>query len=464
MPVNSFDDYPMTWKPVLSGREKPAYIQLAEQLEADIRKGKLKPGTKLPPQRELADYLDVNLSTISRAMKLCSKKGLLTGNVGRGTYVSYNISTNILKTNDNGAKPLIDMSSMVPENIYQSEVRELLTELMSEKDFDNYLQYSSGIMQWHKETAAKLMKRAGCSASADNILLAEGGQNAITAVLTGLFSKVDRVGTEPLTYPGFKSAAMMAGIQPVAVEWANHEITEEGIRYAVKNNGIKAIYLMPEYQNPVTHIMSDKSRRMIAECAKELDILIIEDAICSLLGNEKRNSIHEYAPDNTIFILSLSKTLVPALRTSYIAVPEKYRQQLDDALYNINLSPSSLLTELASRLIASDRFEELIKRRRYGIQQRNKIADNIFNEHQLLGDENCLHRWLRLPEQISGIEFEKAAAKKGVAVYGSDRFAVGRKVGENGVRIAICAPKNKESLINGLEIIKKLYEEFLKDM
>ena len=46
----------------------------------------------------------------------------------------------------------------------------------------------------------------------------------------------------------------------------------------------------------------------------------------------------------------------------------------------------------------------------------------------------------------------------------ADRFAVGRKVGENGVRIAVCTPKNKESLINGLEIIKKLYEEFLKDM
>ena len=61
MPVNSFENYPMSWKPTLQHSKKPLYLTLAEQLEQDIHNGTLRPGTKLPPQRELADFLDIKV-------------------------------------------------------------------------------------------------------------------------------------------------------------------------------------------------------------------------------------------------------------------------------------------------------------------------------------------------------------------------------------------------------------------
>ena len=67
MPFNRFDNYPMSWRPVLPKGNAPLYRLLAQQLEQDIASGNLLPGTKLPPQRELADFLDINLSTVSRA-------------------------------------------------------------------------------------------------------------------------------------------------------------------------------------------------------------------------------------------------------------------------------------------------------------------------------------------------------------------------------------------------------------
>ena len=91
MPVNSFDNYPMSWKPDLSNITGPKYIALAQLLEGDIHSGKLKAGTKLPPQRELADFLDLNLSTITRAYKVCELKGLLYAVTGRGTFVSSGV-------------------------------------------------------------------------------------------------------------------------------------------------------------------------------------------------------------------------------------------------------------------------------------------------------------------------------------------------------------------------------------
>lgn len=97
MPVNSFENYPMSWKPDLSNTKPPIYLALVRQLEDDIKAGALKPGTKLPPQRELADYLDINLSTVSRAFKICEQKGLLSASVGNGTYIATVYKGNIIK-------------------------------------------------------------------------------------------------------------------------------------------------------------------------------------------------------------------------------------------------------------------------------------------------------------------------------------------------------------------------------
>lgn len=56
MPVNSFDDYPMSWKPQRTELEQPYYLSIAARLESDILSGNLPENTKLPPQRELADF------------------------------------------------------------------------------------------------------------------------------------------------------------------------------------------------------------------------------------------------------------------------------------------------------------------------------------------------------------------------------------------------------------------------
>ena len=71
MPINSFADNPMSWKPDKTALNRPIYQSLASLLEHDIANGLLASGTKLPPQRELADFLDVNFTTITRAYNIC---------------------------------------------------------------------------------------------------------------------------------------------------------------------------------------------------------------------------------------------------------------------------------------------------------------------------------------------------------------------------------------------------------
>ena len=114
MPVNSFENYPMSWKPTIENRSNSLCKELALQLEKDISEGVLKPGTMLPPQRELADYLDINLSTISRAFKLCEQKGLILGVVGRGTFVASDVMSSGVFLRSSREEKLIEMGAIVP--------------------------------------------------------------------------------------------------------------------------------------------------------------------------------------------------------------------------------------------------------------------------------------------------------------------------------------------------------------
>ena len=92
MPVNSFENYPMSWKPQKIPTGKAILFISCLTFGAGYPVGDAERKIpKLPPQRELADFLDLNLSTITRAYKLCELKGLLYAVTGRGTFVSSGI-------------------------------------------------------------------------------------------------------------------------------------------------------------------------------------------------------------------------------------------------------------------------------------------------------------------------------------------------------------------------------------
>ena len=459
MPINSFENYPMSWKPTLKHTKRPLYLTLAEQLEADIHCGILRPGTKLPPQRELADFLDINVSTVTRAFKICSNKGLLSSAVGSGTFVSYDVNTSTLIIPERPDSPIIELGSMMPETLPPKEAIELLQKMLAEESSKHLFQYSYHVEHRYKDAAAHLLERVGLSATDPHrILFAAGGQNAISAIFCGLFCPGDRIGIDPLIYPGVKGSAKLFGIQLVPLRQENGEISEEGLMAAYKNEGIKGLYVMPDLHNPTNHTMSEDCRRMIARKAKELNLLILEDGINSLLMEKPSCPIASLAPEHTIYMLSLSKTILPALRLAYLHVPSHYVEPLHNALYHLNLSQSSLLLELASRLIVSGKLDSLFETRRKGLLARNRLVDEIFPKGTAIGGAECLSRWLLLPNGITGAEFERLAKERGVSVYGSERFAVGKEPPVAAARLAICAPQTMEELERGLCILKEILE------
>lgn len=457
MPVNSFEHYPMSWKPVIDTTRKPLYMMLAKQLETDIIKGSLLPGTKLPPQRELADFLDINVSTVSKAFKVCELKGLLSATVGSGTFVSYDALSNSYLLSDSKPRSVIEMGATMPDSASYEPLMLQLKNMMNEPDFEKWFGYSrAGDMLWQKDAAVKLMHKGGYHTDVNSILFANGGQNAITAVLASLCKHGDKIGTDPHTYSGLKTSAAMLGVQLVPIKQKDGEMSGDALADACKNDQLKGIYLIPDYQNPTTHRMSLAGRQAIARVAKEHNIFIIEDATYHLLCKDPVQAVATFAPEQTIYIASLSKTIAPGLRMAYVSAPKQYKNPLSNALYNINISVSPLLAEIAARLIVSNNLDTIIDTHRKNTIYRNQLVNNYLSDYKCYGDETVIFRWLQLPANSSGTDFEALALEHDVEVYAAERFTVGNSIPEKAVRLSICAPETNEQLEKGLMILQQL--------
>lgn len=456
MPINSFENYPMSWKPSIDKTKKPIYKTLALQLEQDILNGVLLPGTKLPPQRELADYLDLNLSTISKAIKVCELKGLLSASVGSGTFVSYDALSNAYLLEDTKPK-LIEMGATLPDNASYEPLLLQLKSMLQETDYEKWFGYGrAGESLWQKNAAIKLIRRAGFETSVDHVLFANGGQNAIAATLASLCKPGDRIGVDHHTYPGLKTVAAMLSVQIVPIKSENYEMSPTAFEYACKNENIKGIYLIPDYHNPTASFMSVENRKIIAAIAKKYNQFIIEDASYHLLGKNPLPPVASFAPEQVIYISSLSKSLAPGLRIAYVAVPSQFKDAISKALYNLNITVSPLLAELTARTIVSNQFEMLIEGHREQTIRRNQVVNRYLAAYKCLGVETGIFRWLLLPGKITGAEFEALAAGQGVQVYAAERFVVGNSCPERAVRVSVCAPNTIEELEQGLMILKRL--------
>ena len=449
MSINSFDNYPMSWKPDLSRTSGPKYLALVSLMEEDIKNGTLKAGTKLPPQRELADYLNVNLSTISRAFKLCGQKGLLSASVGNGTYVCADVSAETILLCGRENPRMIEMGALVPQVSGNRLVKIYTERLLKRPDALNLFSYDDP-----EGAGVAWLQKSGFSTDKDHVLLAAGGQNALTAALGALLERGDKLGTDPLTYPGVKTAAKLLGIHLIPIQNHDYEMTEEGIRYAVQNEKIKGIYVIPDYHNPTSHIMSLETRKRIAELAREKHILVIEDGINNLLTENPLPPIASFAPEQVIYLSSLSKTIAAGLRTAFVHVPDQYHRCLATTLYSMNISISPLLAAVSAGLIADGTADEIIRGRKEELRRRNHIISQSLKGFALDCPPTSPMRYLRLPDYFTGKSFEICAKQAGVQVYGAERFSVGNKPAEKAVRISVITPPSIGDLEEGIRRLR----------
>lgn len=457
MPVNSFLDYPMSWKPKILKINKAIYTEIANALEGDIKKGLLKPGDKLPPQRELADFLDVNLSTITRAFAVCEMKGLISGTIGRGTFVANDVQVSSEMLNDEQLQDCIDMGASHPLYEQNKYVTKTMQQILKKTNVSNLLNYSEPLGRMsHRINAHAWLKTFNINAEIENIMITSGLQNSLTIILASLFKRGNKIATNTVTYPGFKNIANMLGIKLVPIDFDRSSMDIKALDQKCKLENISGIYLIPDHHNPTTLTMTQEERYNISEVIKKYNLICIEDATYSFLSDNKIEPISSIIPEHSIYISTVSNSLCAGLRISFLVVPEKLKERIADGIKNVNTMASPFDSETVSRLIESGLATKIVKEKVNSIKSRNKITNSILDCCNIYGDSHSQFRWILLDKWCSGNHFEKVTRENGVQIFCSERFAVGSNRILPAARIAICSPKDEDELIKGLSILKSI--------
>ena len=426
----------------------PKYLAIAHALASAIERGELAPGDRLPPQRRVAEALGVDLTTVTRAYAQARLMGVLDGEVGRGTFV---------RGAPTPAGPLIDLSMNLPPAPPGENWRDLiargLSSTLRDNDAATLMTYRSGLgARRDKLAAAAWLSPLLGSVDETRIFLAPGAQGAISALLPMLAHAGDCILVEPFTYAGFLAVARMHGIKLAALDCDADGPVIRALAAQIKALQPKALYLNPTLQNPTARTISAARRDAIAAVARKHDLLILEDDPYGLLGS-LQTPLAARAPDHTLYIGTLSKAIIPGLRTAFVVAPPKQTARVAEALRAGYQMPSPLLSDLAVRWIESGTAKQLLKGVIAESAARMKIARAILPRAE--GGPLGFHLWMRLPARWTPEAYSAAARAQGVVTVASEEFAIEAQR-EAYVRISLGAPPDRDSLARGLRALAAL--------
>lgn len=329
MPFNSFLDYPMSWKPERDKLKRPLYLALAEQLEKDIAAGCLTPGTKLPPQRELADFLDIHFTTVTRAYRLCELKGLIYAVTGSGTFVAPSAAKSVTISTDSLLRESIDLgfvgsfescNEMIADTISDVSQKRQVSELL------NY-EYPTG-MPHHKAAAVNWLQNIGVPADADHLVVVSGTQNGLALAMLALFEPGNRIAVDTFTYANFIELAKLYHLQLVPIAGDNEGMKAEELEAQHKLNPLHGVFLMPSCCNPTTIMISEQRKKELADVITRYQLVLIEDDIHAFftagIVPDYRGAVARFAPEQTVYLCGTSKPVCSGLRVAYMVYPDQF--------------------------------------------------------------------------------------------------------------------------------------------
>jgi DNA-binding transcriptional MocR family regulator len=447
------------WQPSLENRAGPAYRAIADAIADDLAKGKLSAGERLPTHRRLAERLGVTVGTVSRAYAEAERRGLIAGEVGRGTYIrSPPRPIQTLLTEELRQSGVIDLSiNTVALGNEQRAFEAALAEMAHGENLPQLLQYQphAGALS-HREGGAAWMTRAGLEIDPGRIVMCSGGQNAMALAFSALTRSGDCVLTEQLTYPGFKALAGLLGLRLQGIAMDREGIVPEALDQAAQSGVSRILYLMPTQQNPTTATMSRERREKIVAVARRRELTIVEDDVYGFLEPNAAATIAELAPDLTVYFTSLSKSLMPGLRIGYLTAPARILERIAAVVRASLWMANPLAGETATLLIRSGEADRIAHARRTEAAARQQLAASLLEGLDVVARPQAFHLWLTLPEPWRRDEFVAAMRHRGVIVMSAEAFAVGRGPLPHSVRICLCGTPTRAELETGLRHVGEL--------
>lgn len=406
------------WKMILVKQidpslETPLYQQIIHALIHEIQRGRLAHGTFLPSTRELSGMIGVNRKTIVLAYEELIAQGWLESRGTRGTVVATSLpdvglhdgqpqpdavpaSTAAATYRFKEAAPLParDWSLKLDEGspdgrLFPPDVLARAYRFATQRAArENRLLYGDprGSLLLRETIATMLRTQRGVMACAKHICITRGSQMGVYMAARVLVRPGDTVLVEALTYQPAVAAFTACGakIQPVKLDQSGVDVDD--VERLCRTHRVRAIFLTPHHQFPTTVALQPDRRLRLLELARRFAFAVIEDDYDHEFHFESQPLLPmaSYAPEQVIYVGSLSKMLLPALRIGYIVAPPEVVNALAQEVTMLDSMGNTLTEDAVAGLIANGEVRRHVRKvTRIYAQRRQAFAQALGNE---LGD------------------------------------------------------------------------------
>jgi DNA-binding transcriptional MocR family regulator len=417
------------------------WLQAEARIEALIRD--LPPDTRLPSYRQLQQRYRMSPGTVQRLLADMSRRGLLVTKPGSGTFTAprqaprrpADLSWQTLTLGSRaGLGPDLErlVDPLPPDSIglasgFPDERLQPLGLLAGAASRATRRPHGwsrlppQGLPELRAFLAAEV---SGSQLTEQNVLIASGGQAALSAVFRHLCSPGDPVIVESPTYVGALATARAAGLVLIPVPGDAHGVLPDALADAFARTGSRVAYLQPRYANPHGSVLAaDRREPVLAAAARAGAFLLEDDWMRDFdLGAPTLPPLISADDDgHVIYLRSVSKPIAAGLRVSGLVARGPVLARLRRGRISDDLFVAPMLQQIALDVLTAPGWPRHLATVRRLLRERRDalaaaIAELLPGCQLELIPSGGMHLWLRLPEGSSDADITEAAAARGVAV------------------------------------------------
>ncbi len=450
----------MDWYPTLPFGEGPRYLQIVAALRNDIATGAVTSGQRLPTHREMANKLGLSVGTVSKAYAAAERVGLISGQVGRGTFVAASSPALSVAEGAAASGQPINLALNAPPDTGENEtLARVLSEVLRDGDMPRLMGYlpHQGI-ESHRETIARWLSRPAFDVPATSIYITHGAQHAISIALRLLCRPSKPVLVENMTYSGMTSLAQMEGYAVRGVAMDEHGLVPASLDAAFRDTGARVLYATPTFQTSTGAVMPLDRRQEVAEIVRRHDAWLVEDDAYGFLAPDPPPTLSSLLPDRSFYVVSFAKCLSPGMRIGAMTAPPMFRDRIINAIRSTGWMATALMSEAVTRMIQSGELSEQIRRKRIAAAERTAIARDILGAQLKPFDTPAFHVWLNMPAGRTTSGLLAQAAMAGVTLAAPSPL-ISSSGFDQGVRLCLGAPRTIEQLKHALRQVAGVLDE-----
>jgi DNA-binding transcriptional MocR family regulator len=410
----------------IDGMPVAKYKVVVDAFASDIRAGHLPSGTRLPTHRELAAREGIALVTATRVYAELEAMGLVSGEQGRGTFVR-----DLALPSGHGAyqrtvaADSIDLNFNNPALPGQADLlRGALRELATSGDLDALLRYQPHLgRRQDRATVARHLRKRGLAVGAEQVCIVSGAQHGLAATAIATLRAGDVVAVDALTYPGFTVLANTLRLELAPLPVTRHGPDLDALERLCATRRVRAVYTMPTLHNPLGAVMAAADRVRAVAIARRHGLLVIEDAAYAYLAPDAPPPLAALAPETTVYVSGLSKSVATGLRIGFVAAPASVVPAIERAIRATTWNTPALTTAIACRWLDDGTVDDLESRKREDATARQAIARDVLAGLPQVSHPASYFTWLPLPEDARADRIAATLAGDHIAVSTAEPFA-----------------------------------------